>query len=258
MERFLNLQGGVNFRELGGYETEDGHVTKWHKALRCGSMACLTDEDLDFLADYGLTGVVDLRSESECSYSPDRIPAGAQYVSASVYPLDHSLLEDVGIAKYSALSRNGLDFVAETYTKMLADPHAQGAYRKMFRTLIESDRDGQSTAFHCVAGKDRTGIGAFLFLSLLGVRRETVLEDFMLTNLAFSKMSTEEQNTAVMNAKGDELAEQLNSYLGVRKEHFAVLEDSVRIISGDIRNFCRDCLDVGDDDYERLREAYLE
>jgi protein-tyrosine phosphatase len=258
LERFLNLESGVNFRELGGYQTLDGHTTKWHKALRCGSMSYLSTSDLRKLAEYGLSCVVDLRSESERNYGPDKLPEGTRHVLASVYPLEHSLLEDVGIAKYSALSKNGLGFAEETYVKMLVDPHAREAYGKMFQALVENDEEGKSLAFHCVAGKDRTGIGAFLFLGLLGVKRQTVLEDFMLTNLAFSEKTAKEQNAIVQNAQGDELAERLNSYLGVRKEHFLILEKTVEILSGSVRDFCFEYLNVSKDDYEKMRLNYLE
>lgn len=258
LERFLNLESGVNFRELGGYQTLDGYTTKWHKALRCGSMSYLSTSDLRKLAEYGLSCVVDLRSESERNYGPDKLPEGTRHVLASVYPLEHSLLEDVGIAKYSALSKNGLGFAEETYVKMLVDPHARGAYGKMFQALVENDEEGKSLAFHCVAGKDRTGIGAFLFLGLLGVKRQTVLEDFMLTNLAFSEKTAKEQNAIVQNAQGDELAERLNSYLGVRKEHFLILEKTVEILSGNVRDFCFEYLNVSKDDYEKMRLNYLE
>ena len=255
---FFCMESGVNFRELGGYQTLDGHTTKWHKALRCGSMSYLSTSDLRKLAEYGLSCVVDLRSESERNYGPDKLPEGTKHVLASVYPLEHSLLEDVGIAKYSALSKNGLGFAEETYVKMLVDPHAREAYGKMFQALVENDEEGKSLVFHCVAGKDRTGIGAFLFLGLLGVKRQTVLEDFMLTNLAFSEKTAKEQNAIVQNAQGDELAERLNSYLGVRKEHFLILEKTVEILSGSVRDFCFEYLNVSKDDYEKMRLNYLE
>lgn len=255
---FFKFGKRVNFREIGGYQTLDGHTMKWHKALRCGSMSYLSTSDLRKLAEYGLSCVVDLRSDSERNYGPDKLPEGTKHVLASVYPLEHSLLEDVGIAKYSALSKNGLGFSEETYVKMLVDPHAREAYGKMFQALVENDEEGKSLVFHCVAGKDRTGIGAFLFLGLLGVKRQTVLEDFMLTNLAFSEKTAKEQNAIVQNAQGDELAERLNSYLGVRKEHFLILEKTVEILSGSVRDFCFEYLNVSKDDYEKMRLNYLE
>ena len=58
-QRMLDLKGGVNFRELGGYSTIEGKHIKWHKILRSGNMTDLTDDDLQFLTDYGLRIDVD-------------------------------------------------------------------------------------------------------------------------------------------------------------------------------------------------------
>lgn len=244
------MESGVNFRELGGYQTLDGHTTKWHKALRCGSMSYLSTSDLRKLAEYGLSCVVDLRSESERSYGPDKLPEGTKHVLASVYPLEHSLLEDVGIAKYSALSKNGLGFAEETYVKMLVDPHAREAYGKMFQALVENDEEGKSLAFHCVAGKDRTGIGAFLFLGLLGVKRQTVLEDFMLTNLAFSEKPPKSKMPLCKMLRATSW---LNGSIRIWREKrtFLILEKTVEILSGSVRDFCFEYLNVSKDDYEK-------
>ena len=63
-DRLLKLQFGVNFREMGGYPTKTGQQTQWHKLLRSGNLGELTSKDVDYLHDYGLKYVVDLRSES--------------------------------------------------------------------------------------------------------------------------------------------------------------------------------------------------
>lgn len=258
MKRFLELEKGVNFRELGGYETAKHQRTKAKKILRCGSMAYLTESDLAFLEDYGVRYVVDLRSDSEQEYAKDRVPKQAQYLSDSVYPMEHPLIKALGVVNYLKIVKDGLDFACESYLKMLVDPHANRAYRKLFWTLLENNHDKQSVVFHCVAGKDRTGIGAILLLKLLGVRDQDILQDFMLTNLFFAdNTSVEEQNKLIEASNGDALAQKLNAYLGVRKEHFAFIMQVLDLLGG-IEAYAAKYLQLTPDQIQKLKELYLE
>ena len=193
----LELEGGINFRELGGYLTEDGRKIKWHKLLRCGSMAQLTKNDVDYLDQYGVRYIIDLRSPEESNYSPDKYPDKAQYFQDTVYPFSFSLFKNLGIINNMRLGASNMDFGRQTYLQMLLDPHAQAAYRKMFNVLLENDKEGESVVFHCTAGKDRTGVAAFLILSALGVSEKQIVEDYLYTNLFFDNYSSETINDAV-------------------------------------------------------------
>ena len=81
--------------------------------------------------------------------------------------------------------------------------------------------------------------------------------DLGTTNSLVATVRSGEAKT-LQNAQGDELAERLNSYLGVRKEHFLILEKTVEILSGSVRDFCFEYLNVSKDDYEKMRLNYLE
>ena len=193
----LELEEGINFRELGGYLTEDGRKIKWHKLLRCGSMAQLTKNDVDYLDQYGVRYIIDLRSPEESNYSPDKYPDKAQYFQDTVYPFSFSLFKNLGIINNMRLGASNMDFGRQTYLQMLLDPHAQAAYRKMFNVLLENDKEGESVVFHCTAGKDRTGVAAFLILSVLGVSEKQIVEDYLYTNLFFDNYSSETINDAL-------------------------------------------------------------
>ncbi|TFE19260.1 tyrosine-protein phosphatase, partial [Ligilactobacillus salivarius] len=195
--RMLELEEGINFRELGGYLTEDGRKIKWHKLLRCGSMAQLTKNDVDYLDQYGVRYIIDLRSPEESNYSPDKYPDKAQYFQDTVYPFSFSLFKNLGIINNMRLGASNMDFGRQTYLQMLLDPHAQAAYRKMFNILLENDKEGESVVFHCTAGKDRTGVAAFLILSALGVSEKQIVEDYLYTNLFFDNYSSETINDAL-------------------------------------------------------------
>ena len=254
----LELEEGINFRELGGYLTEDGRKIKWHKLLRCGSMAQLTKNDVDHLDQYGVRYIIDLRSPEESNYSPDKYPDKAQYFQDTVYPFSFSLFKNLGIINNMRLGASNMDFGRQTYLQMLLDPHAQAAYRKMFNVLLENDKEGESVVFHCTAGKDRTGVAAFLILSALGVSEKQIVEDYLYTNLFFDNYSSETINDALESESQTEIAQRLNSKTAVIAETIEVLPKACRVVSGSVEKFLEEKLGMTKAKIERLQELYLE
>lgn len=256
--RMLELEEGINFRELGGYLTEDGRKIKWHKLLRCGSMAQLTKNDVDYLDQYGVRYIIDLRSPEESNYSPDKYPDKAQYFQDTVYPFSFSLFKNLGIINNMRLGASNMDFGRQTYLQMLLDPHAQAAYRKMFNVLLENDKEGKSVVFHCTAGKDRTGVAAFLILSALGVSEKQIVEDYLYTNLFFDNYSSETINDALESESQTKIAQRLNSKTAVIAETIKVLPKACRVVSGSVEKFLEEKLGMTKAKIERLQELYLE
>ena len=254
----LELEEGINFRELGGYLTEDGRKIKWHKLLRCGSMAQLTKNDVDYLDQYGVRYIIDLRSPEESNYSPDKYPDKAQYFQDTVYPFSFSLFKNLGIINNMRLGASNMDFGRQTYLQMLLDPHAQAAYRKMFNVLLENDKEGKSVVFHCTAGKDRTGVAAFLILSALGVSEKQIVEDYLYTNLFFDNYSSETINDALESESQTEIAQRLNSKTAVIAETIEVLPKACQVVSGSVEKFLEEKLGMTKAKIERLQELYLE
>ena len=254
----LELEEGINFRELGGYLTEDGRKIKWHKLLRCGSMAQLTKNDVDYLDQYGVRYIIDLRSPEESNYSPDKYPDKAQYFQDTVYPFSFSLFKNLGIINNMRLGASNMDFGRQTYLQMLLDPHAQAAYRKMFNILLENDKEGESVVFHCTAGKDRTGVAAFLILSALGVSEKQIVEDYLYTNLFFDNYSSETINDALESESQTEIAQRLNSKTAVIAETIEVLPKACQVVSGSVEKFLEEKLGMTKAKIEGLQELYLE
>ena len=254
----LELEEGINFRELGGYLTEDGRKIKWHKLLRCGSMAQLTKNDVDYLDQDGVRYIIDLSSPEESNYSPDKYPDKAQYFQDTVYPFSFSLFKNLGIINNMRLGASNMDFGRQTYLQMLLDPHAQAAYRKMFNVLLENDKEGESVVFHCTAGKDRTGVAAFLILSALGVSEKQIVEDYLYTNLFFDNYSSETINDALESESQTEIAQRLNSKTAVIAETIEVLPKACRGVSGSVEKFLEEKLGMTKAKIERLQELYLE
>ena len=178
-ERLLPLEGGRNFRDLGGYRTADGRRVKWGKVYRSGTMAQLTDGDYDFLSGLGIRVICDFRTNEERELEPT--VWGTKDAKVDYRTRDYSAA--------SSGSRLKVLFESDTATPEtvraamislygdLAYQHAQ-SYRTMFKSLAAGEAP---LAFNCAAGKDRTGVAAALLLTMLGVPQETVVEDYALS-----------------------------------------------------------------------------
>ncbi len=165
--RVLNLSGGVNFRDLGGYATQDGRSVRWGTLYRSGSMGGLTAPDHAVLSALNIGGVHDLRSRDEREREPNR------------------WAEATGIPYWARDYENDFGELREILTADPPDPKAahdmmQADYRRLpfvhapsYQALLERLRDGEvPMVFNCSAGKDRAGTAAALVLTLLGVARE--------------------------------------------------------------------------------------
>ena len=190
--RVLPLEGGVNFRDLGGYMTADGRVTKWEVLYRAGSPAGLTAKDQAELARRGIRTVCDLRASDERAAEPNPYVAANSDVtywtrdySADAGDLMAALTGPEASAEKSRATMIG-------FYRQLPQEHAAG-FRQMFAFLAEGK---VPLAFNCSAGKDRTGIAAALVLTLLGVPRETVVADYALSDDLVDYMAKLEQNGA--------------------------------------------------------------
>jgi protein-tyrosine phosphatase len=178
--RIIPLEGGRNVRDLGGYPTADGRTTRWRTLFRSGSLSRLTTADRAVLDALGIRAVFDLRTDAERDSEPHPWPAGGD------------------VLQY----RRSYDASGGELLRLLHDPSVTGddARRAMianyrilpyeqapsYRALFEGLADGMVPAlFNCTAGKDRTGVAAALLLSMLGVSRDLVIEDYRLTERAF-------------------------------------------------------------------------
>jgi protein-tyrosine phosphatase len=173
-ERLLPLQGGRNFRDLGGYRGAGGRQVRWGRIYRSGVMSGLTVQDMSYLSSLGLEVICDLRSNQERRTAPNPfLKAEAPQVVAVDYDmpgmarLQRATTRAEAIEAFAAGYLEFADFLAPQYTDM-------------FARLVRRETP---LAFNCSGGKDRTGVGAALILSVLGVPRETVVADYALTQV---------------------------------------------------------------------------
>lgn len=252
-ERRLALQGAPNFRDFGGYTTRDNRRVRWGHLYRSGHLNQLTDTDLDAMAALGIGLVCDFREMQEAERTPNRYA-----------PQHQPRIENLPIMPGSAFNifaqlNESENAVADEMARVMVGINRdlalqqQDAYRKLFLLLAEHD-DG--ILIHCAAGKDRTGFGAALILSALGVPEETLLHDYLLTQKYFP---IEREMNIVRKKYGLDLPDAvMRPMLEVRREYLSAALDAVHEEYGSLDTYLREALHVDENMQRELRGKLLE
>ncbi len=168
-ERRLPFVGVNNFRDLGGYRAEPGATTLWGRVFRSDSPHNFTAADLEVFDMLHVRLIYDLRRDAERDADPGPRPCvHTELPSGPVSATEQNTLKD---------RRDGERWLFEDYCRMLQV--AGPVFGDLFSKI--ADCEGP-VMFHCMGGKDRTGMTAALLLSCLGVDRDTVLDDYELTS----------------------------------------------------------------------------
>lgn len=251
-QRVLPLEGGQNFRELGGYKTADGREVKWGLLYRSGAMDRLTEADFRYLASLGLQTVVDFRDNNERKKEPVAWPAGSRpNVLTKDYSMDHSALA-------APLSRPGL--TGAQATAAMAELYGEipltfaDQYRVLFDQLLQGNG---ALAFNCSAGKDRTGVAAAILLSVLGVPKDVVIEDYLLSNQYFRPRKDMLAGDPQADFYKRLSPEVIKALMGVDRSYLESAFATMESQPGGINGYYRDKLGLDAAKIALLRAKYL-
>lgn len=255
--REIILDGGINFRDLGGYKTVDGRQLQWRRLLRCGHLRDITDADAEVLKTLGLSHLHDFRREEERSRMVNRELPITVYndYSMSIGSMPR-FWEMLGAGELSDEASHNL--VRGAYADCLEE--VTPLYQRFFARLLGdlSDPTG-ATLFHCTAGKDRTGLAAALILSALNVPRETIVEDYMLTVKYYDTESLITLVEGHLIEAGTKHWQRswLEPYCSVHTDNINAFFHAVEAQYGDMDNFLRDGLGLTSDALALLQARLL-
>ena len=250
--RLLPLQGGRNFRDLGGYRTADGHSVKWRVLFRSGAMHGLTPADFAYLGRLGIRTVCDFRDARERKNEPVAWPnPDAPRVLSEDYALDMRFLPAGSPASWTGDAARAA--MAASYPRMLDQFNSQ--YRRMFAELLAGHAP---LAFNCSAGKDRTGIAAALLLTALGVPRATVIEDYLLTNRYLDAAALAPKPGGPANPLAGLKPEVTQALLAADRSYIEAAFAVIDAYPGGAEGYLRDKLGLGPAELKQLHAAYLD
>jgi protein-tyrosine phosphatase len=245
-DRHLRLEACFNFRDLGGYPTDDGGRVRWRTLYRADGLNRMTATDAQQVRGLGIRTVIDLRTEDEVA-ERGRVPVEPLGVS-----YHHLPMLDVVWDASDVPDPAPEDFVFGKYVEMMTT--GEWCIAEALRVL--ADPDGHPAVFHCAAGKDRTGMLAAVVLGLLGVPDQAIVEDYALSQPAMQEMMA----WFLANAPdGTDLSVRPPAvFLAAEHATMQSLLDHVRDTHGSMDGWVRDHLGVEPAVVERLRAALVE
>ena len=250
-DRFILLEGGRNFRDVGGYRTADGRTVRRGRFYRSGSLGRLTPAGEARLEQLGIGAIIDLRStEERASDTNSRLTAAGMGYWARDYAFSQGNIV--------ARMRNPANQSPTAARRIMLDayrnfPREQApGYRQLFARLASnSGATAAAVVVNCSAGKDRSGLAAALVLTALGVPYSDVRRDFMLSNGAPGMNSLAQAMAGVLPPAA------VRPLLGVEPAYLDAAFTQIRRDYGSVNGYLRRELGVGPNEIRQLRARLL-
>jgi len=253
----IRLRGALNFRDLGGHETEDGKRTRYGRVYRSGDLSHLTATDLAVLTRLGLRSVIDFRPKRDQESRPDRLPRSDSpkvvCLPVGFNPMDPARLRSVilrGRIEDGAFS----NLLKEANRAYVTDFREQFSY---FLSVLANPRN-LPAVFHCTEGKDRTGFAAAIVLLAVGVPFDTILGDYLLTNQRTARSRRWHVLRVLVGTLFRVKPSQMGPLLEARPEYLEAAVEAMIQQSGSIEGYLREALGLTEDVRGSLRAALLE
>ncbi len=254
-ERRLGMQGTPNFRDFGGYPAAGGSRVKWGYLFRSGQLSNLSDQDVELLASLEIDLVCDFRRLEEQEGDPSRLPPDRppRIASLPIIPGSNARFFEEADGGMDAGPQAMFDFMLEINRDFVEDQ--ADTYARMFREIL--DLEDARFLVHCAAGKDRTGFAAAIIQLALGVSREWVMRDYMLTRQFFQPHREVDR----LKRKYDMAQMATEAILPMLEVHEDYLERALGVIARDfpsVEAYLAEVLGVGPAELAELRARYLE
>ena len=268
-DRVLHFDGIENARELGGLVMQDGRTIRAGKLVRSGELSKASDADVSLLKGrFGLSDVFDFRFEMERDGKPDRAMEGVSNTWLSTLPQafvaafasgradttvvrSANLLETVASYAFNPMAQEMAD---RLYPAIVMDTTSQRRYGEFLRGVLDADG---GALWHCSQGKDRCGWGSAFVLAALGASRETIVEDFALSNVSYAPAVEALSAKIVEKGGGEAELGFIRSMIGVNVENFESTLDLIDARYGSLQAYLEQALGFSAADQENMKRKYL-
>lgn len=256
----LGIASVPNLRDLGGYKTETGMTVAKGLVYRSNQLSEIKPDDMKRLGKLNLKAAYDLRTAEEKEKRPDELPPRVKYIWLNVLadspqagPAQlEPLLKDPKKANAVLGGGKAAQAFQQSYREFVSLPSARKEFRELFLAL--GDKSQLPAVFHCTTGKDRTGWAAAAFLTLLGVPRDVVVQDYLRSNDYIIPAYQKVIDGFVANGGDPSIPEAI---LGVKSEYLAAAFDEMKRNYGSIEKYFSDGLGIDTGQQKAIRVMYL-
>lgn len=270
-ERLLPLTGAINVRDMGGYRTKDGQQVKWGLLYRGDQLSQLTESDIAYLERIKFHSIIDFRNDQERelnpNYSFDSIKsyykcdpnstvseaAGAVVSFEEENKLIVKNLEN-GAVPSEELNGSGIIF-HKNYREFVTSEYARASFRRMLKALLQEEN--LPAFMHCRGGKDRTGFGAALILAIIGVEREEIIKDYLITQDVRKERTKYKMAQYAKYTDNQNVLDYLEAMIDTRRDYlessFAAIDENYE----SVENYVITALGITLEEIQVLKKLYL-
>ena len=256
----------LNFRDLGGLETEDGKKVRKGLLLRSAKLNKLSPHDRSVLeSKYRVAAVIDFRSDDERAGRADILPTGAKYYHIPIFSettlavtggMGSDVFEAVKKAESKDELYNYIPELTDVYPITVTDDYSVARLSETLR-IIMSNREG-AVLFHCTAGKDRTGVTSAILLKMLGVKDEQIMQDYTATNTVSKKNARKYSLLAGIFLASKKIARKTYEVFLADEKYLNSAFDALNEKYGSFENFVKDGLKITDEEIADFKNYMLE
>ena len=268
-ERTIAFDGIENARELGGLVMQDGRTIRYGKLVRSGELSKASDADVALLKKrFALSDIFDFRFDKERSSKPDREIEGVTNTWLSTLPqaflagfssgrADSTTVQSANLlealAAY-AFQPKAQEMAQKLYPAIVMDTTSQKRYGEFLRGVLKADG---GALWHCSQGKDRCGWGSAFVLAALGASRETIVEDFALSNVSYAPAIEALSAKIVEKGGGEAELGFIRAMIGVNVENFERTLDLIDSQYGSLQAYLEKALGFTAQEQESMKKKYL-
>lgn len=271
-ERRLPLTNLYNCRDMGGYLTTDGRLTSWGRVFRSDALHQIEKQEQAYIEQMGVKRIIDFRSPEEIAKDPNRSISTSQIVNFNPHATVAQQASTQSISKKDEDKIAQLEVMVQTeegkqqllknrnimikqMEQLVTGTNAIEAYKQFFKTLLQAEMT--PLIFHCQGGKDRTGWAAALYLAALGVDKEQIYQDYLLTDKMNAPRNAKRMTIYKKYTDNEEVLAFLASLQQTKKKYLDGAYNTVEEGYGTMINYLKEELNIDDGQLEILRKNYL-
>lgn len=256
-DRSIDFEKICNARDMGGLRTAQGCIITSGLLIRSANLSDATESDKNVLREkYHLSKIIDLRTEIERNEMPDVSITAVEYLPIPIF--DKSVA-GISHEKRSRSEQLFTDIpkMGQLYCKMVTDSSCRENLGRAARCVMEHDFSKGSVLWHCTEGKDRCGLLSAVLLLALGVKRSTIMEDYLLTNRVNAAKSEKYYHMMLSDGKTEKEAETIRDIFLAKEEYLSAAFSTMDAQYENVNAFLCDGLNIPQKLIERFKRSVL-